>query len=422
MPGQDPQDEAPFNNGPNLYIRIKNQRHRGVSTPFRHRSRGFIWFFSFLVWFDNVRHQLGTQPFPGDLILLLDEPGLSLHALAQADFLRYIKKLSDRHQVIYTTHSPFMIDSDHYTDIRVVEDKKDIGTTITENMAGSDPRTIFPLQAALGWTLAQNLFISKRSLLVEGPSELIYLKAMSAALEEEGRTGLRDDITIVPTGGLDKVVTFISLLGASGLELVVLHDFRGSPEQKIAELVRQKIIDAKRITNSSRYRDLAKLGVDGQPSDTEDLFTPSVYLDLFNKTFAKLLPAKVKVSDLPANPRIIGQLEDYLLAKGITLRPSGGFNHYIVASYFASNPPSKPDASALDRVRGDVHSRQRTLFGAGLTTPHRTPPALSNSLWSPCRGGRAAILARHPCRAAALSTTPTRTTDATSNSGRPGMA
>jgi predicted ATP-dependent endonuclease of OLD family len=267
----DPHDDQPFNNGPNLYIRIKNHRHRGVSTPFAQRSRGFIWFFSFLVWFDSVRHQLGTQPFPGDLILLLDEPGLSLHALAQADFLRYIKELSERHQVIYTTHSPFMIDSEHYNRIRVVEDKKETGTTITENMAGSDPRTIFPLQAALGWTLAQNLFISKRNLLVEGPSELIYFKAMSAALEEQGRTALREDVTIVPTGRLDKVVTFISLLGASGLELVVLHDFRGAPEQKIAELVRQKIIAAKYITNPSRYRDLTKLGVDGQPSDTEDL-------------------------------------------------------------------------------------------------------------------------------------------------------
>jgi len=45
----DPDDEAPFNNGPNLYLRIKNRRHRGVSTPFQQRSRGSL-VFSFLVW------------------------------------------------------------------------------------------------------------------------------------------------------------------------------------------------------------------------------------------------------------------------------------------------------------------------------------------------------------------------------------
>src|SRR5262249_15365914 len=104
----DPEDSAPFNEGPNLYLRIKNNRHRGVSTPFRQRSRGFTWFFSFLVWFDSVQHQREetSEAAPRELILLLDEPGLSLHALAQADFLRYIDDLAERHQVIYTTHSP----------------------------------------------------------------------------------------------------------------------------------------------------------------------------------------------------------------------------------------------------------------------------------------------------------------------------
>jgi hypothetical protein len=242
-----------------------------------------------------------------------------------------------------------MIDSDQPQQLRMVEDKKTVGTIISGNVSGSDPKTIFPLQAALGWTIAQNLFISKRNLLVEGPSELIYLKALSATLEAQGRTGLRPDVTIVPTGGLDKVVTFVSLLGASGLELVVLHDFRGSPEQKIADLVRQKIIAAKNVLNASQFRDLAKLGVDGQPSDTEDLFTPAQYLDLFNKAFAAQLKGKIKVSDLPAGTRIIARLEDYFAANKISLRPSGGFNHYTVASYFASNPPAKIEDSTLSR-------------------------------------------------------------------------
>src|SRR5207253_372115 len=151
----------------NLYLRIKNRRHRGVSTPFQQRSRGFIWFFSFLVWFDSVQHQLQleTNGEPAELILLLDEPGLALHALAQADFLRYIDELARKHQVLYTTHSPFMVHSDRLHQVRVVEDKVKVGTVISDNVSGSDPRTIFPLQAALGWTIAQNLFISERNLL-----------------------------------------------------------------------------------------------------------------------------------------------------------------------------------------------------------------------------------------------------------------
>ena len=79
----DPTDKPPFNNGKNLYIRVKNLRH-GVTVPFDQRSKGFIWFFSFMVWFSAVENRAGTSK---DLILLLDEPGLNLHALAQPDFL-----------------------------------------------------------------------------------------------------------------------------------------------------------------------------------------------------------------------------------------------------------------------------------------------------------------------------------------------
>ena len=241
----DPVDQPPYNDGPNLYLRIKNRRHRGVSTPFRQRSHGFVWFFSFLVWFDEVQNQLTDtkERMEKNVILLLDEPALSLHALAQADFLSYMDKLATRHQVIYTTHSPFMIHSDRLERVRTVEDKDNEGTVIAADLDHSDARTLFPLQAALGWTIAQNLFIAKRNLLVEGTSELVYLQTMSAVLEAGGgRSGLRDDVTIVPVGGLDKVATFVALLGANGLELAVLHDYRGAPEQKLTDLVKEKMI------------------------------------------------------------------------------------------------------------------------------------------------------------------------------------
>lgn len=347
----DTEDQPPYNNGPNLYLRIKNRRHRGVSTDFRQRSRGFIWFFSFLVWFDSVQHQLAAKENSSqELILLLDEPGLNLHALAQQDFLRYIDDLSERHQVLYTTHSPFLIHSDRLHQVRTVEDRDRVGTVISENVSGSDPRTIFPLQAALGWTIAQNLFIAERNLLVEGPSDLIYLKTVSSILESKGKVGLQENITIVPTGGLDKVVTFVALLGANGLKLAILHDFRGTPEQKLMDLVKEKMISSKAVLNASQYRDLKNLGNDGQASDTEDLFAVSVYLDYFNRAFAKLLNGRVVTeSDLPPGDRIIGRLEKFLSQNGIQLRPSGGFNHYTVASYFANHPPTKLDADTLKR-------------------------------------------------------------------------
>jgi predicted ATP-dependent endonuclease of OLD family len=359
----DPNDTAPYNNGANLYLRIKNRRHRGVSTPFQQRSRGFIWFFSFLVWFDSVQHQLaldGTDTI--DLILLLDEPGLALHALAQADFLRYIDHLARRHQVLYTTHSPFMIHSDRLHQVRVVEDKPKEGTVISEDVSASDPRTIFPLQAALGWTIAQNLFISERNLLVEGPSELIYLKTIGGFLEAEGKTAMHEDITIVPAGGLDKVVTFIALLGASGLQLAVLHDYHGVPEQSLMDLVKRKMISQKAILNVSQFRDIKKLGATGQPSDIEDLFEVDLYLDYFNKAYSKQLKGSlIKSSDLPPGDRIVERIERHLKDKAISLRPSGGFNHYLVASQFASDPPGSVDKATIKRFEA-LFAAVNTLF------------------------------------------------------------
>ncbi|OIR06053.1 hypothetical protein GALL_118500 [mine drainage metagenome] len=348
----DTTDEAPFNNGPNLYLRIKNRRHRGVSTPFDQRSRGFIWFFSFLVWFDSVQHQLdpGGKATPAKLVLLLDEPGLALHALAQADFLRYIDNLSKQHQVLYTTHSPFMVNSNRLHQVRVVEDKDNVGTVISDNLSDSDQRTIFPLQAALGWTIAQNLFISKQNLLVEGPSELTYLQCMSALLEAQGGKGLKDDVTIVPVGGLSNLATFVSLLGASGLELSILHDYSGSPEQRLEEMVRQKLLAQKSVFNVSQFRDISNLGKNTIATDVEDLLDPEMYLNYFNKTYAKQLGENsLQVSDLPKGDRIIHQIERALAEKGITLRPSGGFNHYLVASTFGSAPPKKLDKNTITR-------------------------------------------------------------------------
>lgn len=351
----DAKEEAPFDSGPNLYLRIKNRRHRGVSTSFDQRSRGFIWFFSFLVWFDSVQHQLDAsgKNLGNRLILLLDEPGLALHALAQADFLRYIDRLAESHQVIYTTHSPFMVHSDRLHQVRLVEDRKTDGTVITENLSSTDQRTIFPLQAALGWTIAQNLFISERNLLVEGPSELVYLKFASAILEAGGGGGLRDEITIVPTGGLDNLATFVSLLGASGLKLAVLHDYRGTPEQKMTHLIREKLLAKRSLFDVSQFRDPATKGASGKASDIEDLFSVSLYLKYFNLTFAAQLGEgnEVEEAKLPEGDRIVNRLERYLEARKILLRPTGGYNHYLVANKLAANPPKTLDAATLSRFR-----------------------------------------------------------------------
>lgn len=348
---EDPSDDPPFDSGPNLYIRIRNQRHR-VTVPFSQRSRGFIWFFSFLVWFDAVRKHVEADR---DLILLLDEPGLNLHALAQGDLLRYLDDLSKRHQVLYTTHSPFMVHGDRLHQVRLVEDRERAGTRVSSNVGGSDPRTVFPLQAALGYTIAQNLFISKRNLLVEGPGDLVYLRFFSSALDAADRRGLRDDITVVPVGGLDKVATFVALLGANELEMVVLHDYAGRPDPRLDSVVREKLVRDKQVLNYAPFRGAPQAGGRGgaaalPATDVEDLLSPGFYLELLNGAFARQLNGKsIAESDLPEGDRIVDRINRYLDANEIRLRPSGGFNHYAVANHLAANPPKDLNPETLSR-------------------------------------------------------------------------
>ncbi|MGZ4971316.1 MAG: AAA family ATPase [Limisphaerales bacterium] len=318
----DPTDAPPFNSGKNLYIRIKNHRH-GVTVPFDLRSKGFIWFFSFMVWFSSVENRANTND---DLILLLDEPGINLHALAQENFLNYIETLSKQHQIIYTTHSPFMIDSGRLETVRVVEDHLKEGTKITEELEGSSEDSLFPLQAALGYSIAQNLFISKRNLLVEGPADLILLQHMSLLMEEEGKTGLADSV-LVPVGGLDKLATFVALLGANKLKIAVLHDRASTPHQKLDDLVRHKLIEKKRVLNFSMFRT-----PEDQETDIEDLFPDELYLKAFNTAYKKELNGVVlSKKDLGQHPRIIERINQFLKTNNIALLKDGGFNHYRVA-------------------------------------------------------------------------------------------
>ena len=318
----DAKDVAPYNIGVNLYIRIKNRRH-GVTVPFDQRSKGFIWFFSFLVWFDAVQSRATTD---AELILLLDEPGLNLHALAQADFLAYIRELSKQHQIIYTTHSPFMVDSGRLEDVRVVEDYLKDGTKITGDLAGSSDESVFPLQAALGYSIAQNLFIARKNVLIEGPADLIVLQHMAALLEAVGKQGLGDAI-LVPVGGLDKLATFVALLGSNKLKLVVLHDRAAAPHQKLEDLIRQKLIERKRVLDYSMFLDPVPA-----EADIEDLLPEDIYIAAFNRAYAKELNGvTVTAGDLGAHPRVIERIGQWLQAKGVTLLRDGGFNHYRVA-------------------------------------------------------------------------------------------
>ena len=309
--------EHTANNIRYLNIRIYNSKHR-VTLPLKNRSKGFLWFFSFLVWFSRIQGDKNSN-----YILLLDEPGLSLHASAQNDLLRFIdEKLAPEYQVIYTTHSPFMIDSLKLNEVRTVYDTQNpkIGSVVSDAVEEKDSDTLFPLQAALGYTIAQNLYVSPNNLLVEGISDLVYLNHFSTVLKTMGKEGLSDDVTIVPVGGADKIATFISLMRGNELSTVCLLDTftDQSAKTRLKRMVEQKIIADKKI--------IYYHSVLGQPfADIEDMFTKHEYVALYNGAFA----TSIKEDELDSDKPIMAQLK--------RLNGNKSFNHYAPANYMAKN-------------------------------------------------------------------------------------
>lgn len=307
-----------------LQIRIRNKKHR-VTVPFDKRSKGFVWFFSFLVAFSAYKNQ-GNK-----IILLLDEPGLNLHAKAQFDLLRFIdQELAPYHQVLYTTHSPFMIPPAKLERVRTVHDRDNLGTVISNDPLSDDPDTVFPLQAALGYDLAQTLFLGPNTLIVEGPGDLIYFNVATAILQKEGNTGLSSKWVIVPVGGADKIPTFVSLLGANQLNVAVAVDISQKDKQRIENLIQNHFLEKSNLVTIGDI-----IGV--KNADIEDLFSVESYLLLVNAAYEKELSGKpIKPADISVgDPRIIKRIEEYFEKQNIA---NGEFNHYRSAHVLLNDP------------------------------------------------------------------------------------
>ncbi len=101
-----------------LEIRIHDAANM-LSIPLEKRSKGFRWFFSFLIWFLAVENDNSKN-----FCFLLDEPGQSLHEVAQGDLLRLLEDLSEQSQFVITTHSVFMANEENAHKIRCMENHK----------------------------------------------------------------------------------------------------------------------------------------------------------------------------------------------------------------------------------------------------------------------------------------------------------
>ena len=187
-------------------------------------------------------------------------------------------ELKPAHQLIYSTHSPFMVDPHHFErEYRSLQDlgidldnlprEKD-GTKVTEEVFEATDDSLFPLQGALGYEIHQTLFIGPNGLLIEGPVDLLFLQSMSDLLGREARTNLDNRWTYTPVGGSSRIPTFVRFLANQrDLTVATLIDIQNADRATIEGLYKNKLLKKANVRMFADY-----IGV--QEADIEDIWSP----------------------------------------------------------------------------------------------------------------------------------------------------
>lgn len=231
------------------YLKVVVVDDLGVEVELDQRSEGFRWLVSFFVVF--------KAQAAGELknaILLLDEPGLSLHALKQQEFRHTVTRLAADNQILYTTHSPFMVGTDELDLVRIVEmkDRTD-GTKVHTRLAVDDPRSVYPLQAALGYELAQSLFGQTRNLVCEGLTDMFYVEGLSRAFQDAGMAYIKDSVALVPAHSASKVLYYCTLLQSQRLKVAALLDSDTAGEKAASQDELVRLLKTKEILRTKDH-------------------------------------------------------------------------------------------------------------------------------------------------------------------------
>lgn len=236
----------------NLRFGIREAENTIMFKP-EQRSKGFQWFLSFFLRLNAKNKDMN--------IILIDEPGLYLHAKAQKDVLKVLEKVSKESQVIFSTHSPYLIDTERLDRVRLI--LNDTNGTKIENKIHkqADKETLTPIITAIGLDLSDEFSIAgKKNVVLEGISDYYYFQALKDFLP---KTAKGVDAKLIPCCGASKIPQIVSLLIGWGLEFVSALD-NDREGKKIAEVLKEilKVDESKIILIS-----------DKDNSSIEDLFT-----------------------------------------------------------------------------------------------------------------------------------------------------
>lgn len=222
------------------YFRIwVSDDRRSEEIELENRSAGLQWFLSFYLVFTYESEETHE-----DAVVLLDEPGHSLHPLAQRDLSRFFDNLSETNQLLFTTHSPFLINADRLDRVRKVYVDENGATVASSNLGAGrgrsrvrDTGATYAVHSALNLTVAESLLLGCKPIIVEGPSDQHYLSVIKTILINKGKINPAAELVFPPSGGAKTAKIIASILMGRDDDLpIVLLDSDGPGKQAAEEL------------------------------------------------------------------------------------------------------------------------------------------------------------------------------------------
>ena len=267
---------------------------RPAKVDLESRSTGLQWFLSFYLTF-----LVETAETLSNTILLLDEAGLSLHPLAQKDLVHFFQSLAENNQIIHTTHSPFLVDTDNIDNVKLAYVDDSGHTVLSDDLrATQDPKhstSIYAVHAALGLRVSDILLQGCMPIIVEGVSDQYYLNAIKLFLIRNKKLAPQKEIIFIPVGGVKSIRPVASLMspGNDGLPYIVVDSDKSGQDYKKALLKElyagseKKIIEIKDVSdlNDSEIEDIIPFrcleqGITRLFRDIEDEFIPDQKMPL----------------------------------------------------------------------------------------------------------------------------------------------
>lgn len=276
------------------------------------RSTGLQWFLSFYLIF-----LVESRDAHEGAILLLDEPGLSLHPLAQKDLSQFFDGLSGTNPLLYTTHSPFLVDPDHLDRVKAVFIADDGSTGVSPDLRVTEAksaqgRSLYPVYAALGLTVSETLLQGAQAVLVEGASDQNYLSAIKLLLIRQGKIRPVRELIFIPTGGVKGVRAVAPILAGKDDEPpFALLDSDGAGAQ-LANQLRNELY----VSCADRLVMVGTFVPDVKGAEIEDL----IPTNLMATVVGRWLRGEEDFEDQvrPGEP-IVRQIEEYAKKSGLEL-------------------------------------------------------------------------------------------------------